>query len=200
MLTTSVVMSNLSEWWEGLNLALKIYWAIAIPFTFFFILQLFFSFVGDHDVPDDPSDLDGHDLGAGFGYHLFTVKSVIAFLTIFGWAGIASIDGGVSHWWSFGIAAVCGFAMMVIMATLLYILSKANANHTMNFNKAVGETGHVYLTIPAHRASAGQVQLKVQGVLRTLDAITDDEKDLPNGKTIVVMRVLNDNTLLVTEK
>jgi hypothetical protein len=33
-----------------------------------------------------------------------------------------------------------------------------------------------------------------------LEAITDDEKDLSTGKIIVVMRVMGDNLLLVTEK
>lgn len=192
-------MSNLSEWWEGLSLALKIYWAIAIPFTVFFGLQLILTFVGG-DLDDGTELSDDAALDGGMPFQFLTLKSMIAFFTIFGWAGIASIDSGLSHWWSIGIAGVAGLFMMFIMATFAYLLSKANVSGTMKFQKAVGETGQVYLTIPARRASQGQVQVKVQGVLRTLTAITDDENDLPNGKTIVVMRVLGDNTLLVTEK
>jgi hypothetical protein len=192
-------MSNLSEWWEGLSLALKIYWAIAIPFTVFFVLQLILTFVGG-DLDDGTELSDDAALDGGMPFQFLTLKSMIAFFTIFGWAGIASIDSGLSHWWSIGIAGVAGLFMMFIMATFAYLLSKANVSGTMKFQKAVGETGQVYLTIPARRASQGQVQVKVQGVLRTLTAITDDENDLPNGKTIVVMRVLGDNTLLVTEK
>ncbi len=192
-------MSNLSEWWEGLSLALKIYWAIAIPFTVFFVLQLILTFVGG-DLDDGTELSDDAALDGGMPFQFLTLKSMIAFFTIFGWAGIASIDSGLSHWWSIGIAGVAGLFMMFIMGTFAYLLSKANVSGTMKFQKAVGETGQVYLTIPARRASQGQVQVKVQGVLRTLTAITDDENDLPNGKTIVVMRVLGDNTLLVTEK
>jgi hypothetical protein len=38
----------------------------------------------------------------------------------------------------------------------------------------------------------------VQGVLRTLDAVTDDEKDIPTGKLIKVMKVAGNNLLVVT--
>jgi hypothetical protein len=82
----------------------------------------------------------------------------------------------------------------------MYLLSKANTDGTMKFENAIGEVGQVYLTVPANRGDVGKVQVKVQGVLRTLEAITDDEKDLSTGKIIVVMRVMGDNLLLVTEK
>lgn len=196
----SIVMSDLSEWWGGLSLALKVYWGIAIPFTVFFILQLIFTFVGGDDAPDDVELGGDAALEGGVPFQFLTLKTMIAFLTIFGWAGIASIDSGLSHWWSAVIAGIAGLIMMFVIAGLAYVLSKAHVDGTMKFEKAIGQVGHVYLTIPAHRGSVGQVQVKVQGVLRTLEAITDDDKDLPNGKTVVVMRVLNDNTLLVTEK
>lgn len=194
-------MSNLNEWWNSLSLLLKVYWAIAIPFTFFFLLQLVFSFFGADHMEGDVSDAHG-DVSADTeaGIQLFNLKTIVAFLTIFGWAGIASVDAGVSPIFSFGIAGVSGFVVMLGMAFLMYILHKASANGTMKFDKAVGETGQVYLTIPAKRKNVGQVQLKVQGVLRTLDAITDDESDIASGRTIVVRQILNDNTLLVSVK
>lgn len=193
-------MSNLSEWWGSLSLVLKVYWSIAIPFTLFFLLQLITTFFGGDDAPDDMPDSHSDVTDAGPGIQLFNLKTVVAFLTMFGWSGIASVDAGISHVWSFAIAAISGFVVMVGIALLMYALHKANANGTMKFEKAVGETGQVYLTIPAKRSNVGQVQLKVQGVLRTLDAITDDDTDLPTGRTIVVRQVLNDNTLLVSAK
>jgi hypothetical protein len=90
--------------------------------------------------------------------------------------------------------------MMFIMAGLMYMLSKATADGTMKFSKAIGNAGEVYLTIPSNRGSVGKVQVTVQGSLRTLDAITDDEQDIPTGKMITVKDVINSNILLVTAK
>jgi hypothetical protein len=193
-------MSNLSEWWGSLSLILKVYWSIAIPFTVFFLLQLVSTFFGGDDAPDDMPDSHSDVPDGGGGIQLFNLKTIVAFLTIFGWSGIASVDAGISPLLSFAIAGVSGFVVMLGIAFLMYALHKANADGTMKFAKAVGETGQVYLTIPAKRSNVGQVQLKVQGVLRTLDAITDDDTDLKTGRTIVVRQVLNDNTLLVSAK
>jgi hypothetical protein len=193
-------MSNLSEWWGSLSLILKVYWSIAIPFTVFFLLQLVSTFFGGDDAPDDMPDSHSDVPDGGGGIQLFNLKTIVAFLTIFGWSGIASVDAGISPLLSFAIAGVSGFVVMLGIAFLMYALHKANADGTMKFAKAVGETGQVYLTIPSKRSNVGQVQLKVQGVLRTLDAITDDDTDLKTGRTIVVRQVLNDNTLLVSAK
>jgi hypothetical protein len=193
-------MSNLNEWWGSLSLILKVYWSIAIPFTVFFLLQLVSTFFGGDDAPDDMPDSHSDVGDGGAGIQLFNLKTIVAFLTMFAWSGIASVEAGISPLLSFAISGVSGFVVMLGIALLMYALHKANADGTMKFAKAVGETGQVYLTIPAKRSNVGQVQLKVQGSLRTLDAITDDDTDLKTGRTIVVREVLNDNTLLVSAK
>src|SRR5690349_6857590 len=92
----SIVMSDYSAWWEGLSLSLKIYWGIAIPFTLFFLLQLIWSFIGGGDVPDDTPDAEVA-ADHGFTSQFMSIKNVITFMTIFGWAGIAAIDNGASE-------------------------------------------------------------------------------------------------------
>jgi hypothetical protein len=193
-------MGNFSDWWLGLNLSLKIYWAIAVPFTFFFVLQLVFSFFGG-DVPDDSPDADSEiDSDGGMPFQFFTLKNLIAFFTLFGWAGIAAVDSGVSQAAALIIAFAAGLLTMFVMAGIAYLLSKATADGTLKFSHAVGRAGEVYLTIPSNRGSTGKIQITVQGALRTLDAVTDDEYDIPTGKIIKVKEVVGDNLLLVTAK
>ena len=191
-------MSNFTEWWEGLSISLKIYWALAVPFSLFFILQLVWSMMGGGDVPDDTPDADiAGDTGVPFQF--LTIKNLIAFFTIFAWAGIAATDSGLSEMVALIVAFAAGLAMMLLMASLFYFMAKANADGTMRIEKAVGSVGEVYLTIRKKREAHGQVQIKVQKSLRTLDAITDDEEDIPTGKMITVKSVVN-NTLIVTAK
>jgi membrane protein implicated in regulation of membrane protease activity len=183
------------EWWDGLNAPLKVFWVLAVPFSVFFILQLFTTIFGH-----DHHDAHGHDshFEDGPGFHFFTMKNMIAFFCIFGWVGIAAMDSGVSTVLAFVFAFLGGLVVMIIMATLVYYLAKAHVDGTMKFKNAVGVGGEVYLTIPANRASVGMVQVKIQGSLRTLEAVTDDDKDIPTGKLIKVMKVVSNNLLVVT--
>lgn len=191
-------MSDYSSWWEGLSLILKIYWGLAIPFTLFFILQLIMTFVAG-DVMDDTPDAEV-DADSGVAFQFFTLKNMVAFFTIFSWTGIACIDSGLSVGVSILISTLAGLAMMAIMAALLYFISKTNVSGTLKMKNAIGLIGEVYLTLQAKRGSIGKVQIKVQGSVRTLDALTDDEDDIPSGKVITVSNIINDNILLVTAK
>jgi hypothetical protein len=191
-------MGDFSSWWDGLSLILKIYWGIAIPFTLFFILQLIMTFVAGvvmDDTPDAEVEAD-----SGIAFQFFTLKNMVAFFTIFSWTGIACIDSGLSVGVSVLISTLAGLTMMAIMATLMYFISKANVSGTLKMKSAIGLVGEVYLTLLAKRGSIGKVQIKVQGSVRTLDALTDDEEDISTGKVITVSNIINDNILLVTAK
>ena len=192
-------MTNYTEWWEGLSLALKIYWGIAIPCTLLFLLQLVLTFFGGDHVTDDTPDAEVQG-DTGIHFQFLTVKNLITFLTIFSWTGIACLDSGLSELLSFIIAFISGLLMMLLMATIFYYLSKANADGTMKISKALGSIGQVYLIIAKNRGATGQVQIKVQGSLRTLDAITDDEEDIPTGTMVTVKSIVSNNILLVTAK
>lgn len=191
-------MHDFTTWWEGLNLSLKIYWALAIPFTLFFLLQLVLSFMGG-DVPDDTPDAEV-EADTGIAFQFFTLKNLVAFFSIFGWTGIACIDSGLSEITSLIIALIAGLIMMTVMASIFYFLGKANADGTLKMKNAVGGVGEVYLTIKSKRGGIGKVQIKIQNSLRTLDAMTDDDQDIPTGKIITVKQVLNDSILVVTAK
>lgn len=191
-------MDSFNSWWEGLSIVLKIYWAVAVPFTVFFVLQLVLSFFG----ADSPDDLPDSEIEAdhGIGFQFFTLKNMVGFFTIFGWTGIATIESGMSTSTSIFIATLAGTAMMGIMAGLFYLLMKANADGTMKIEKAIGQVGEVYLTIQSKRGAIGKVQIKISGSIRTLDALTDDPQDIPTGKMVTVSNIVSSNILLVTSK
>lgn len=191
-------MESFSDWWSGLSLILKVYWAMALPFTVIFVLQLILSFLG-HESVDDVPDAEIH-ADHGIGFQFFTLKNFIGFFTIFGWTGIAMIESGTSNGMSIVVASVAGTLMMLVMAGMFYLLMKAQHDGTMKIEKAIGQTGEVYLTIQSKRGGMGKVQIKVTGALRTLDALTDDDADIQTGKIVRVSNIVNDNTLLVTSK
>ncbi len=191
-------MESFGAWWEELDTVLKIYWALAIPFTLFFILQLVLSFMG----ADSPDDLPDNEIESdhGFPFQFLTLKNLIGFFTIFSWTGIACIHGGFSNGVSLLIAALAGLCMMGIMAGLFYMIGKSGADGTMKINNAIGQTGEVYLAIQPKRIGGGKIQVKVSGSLQTLEAVTDEEHVIANGTLVRVTGVIGNSILLVTSK
>jgi hypothetical protein len=85
------------------------------------------------------------------------------------------------------------------MAALFYYLSKLISSGTLKLKNALHNIGEVYMTIGANRSTMGKVQIKVQGGLRELDALTDEEADLKQGDVITVTEV-TDNGILIVNK
>lgn len=189
---------NFTEWWESLSTLLRIYWGIAIPFTVFFLLQLLITFFWG-DIPDDGSADTDVETDDGIGFQFFTLKNLVAFFTIFSWTGIACLDSGLSNNLSIIISMISGLIMMLVMGAILYLLGKANASGTIKMKNAIGAVGEVYMEIRAKRDNIGQVQIQVQGTLRTLEAITDDKETLRPGAVITVQDIATNNILIVTK-
>ena len=87
---------------------------------------------------------------------------------------------------------------MLLMATLVYFLTKANVDGTMKFKNAIGVSGELYRTIPAGRGNVGMVQVKKRDHFEPLKPLPMTKSDIPTGKIITVMKVLNNNLLVVT--
>ena len=192
------MLLTISESWQSLALIEKIYWCIAIPFSAIFVIQIILTFFGG-DIDEIEADGDAdisieHDTGIDFQF--ITLKNLVAFFTIFGWAGIACLDGGLGIGGTVLISTISGLIMMTIMASIVYFMGKLTDSGTLNLNNAIGKTGSVYLTIPAKREGLGKVQIKVQG-LQTLDAMTDYEEDIKTGGVVDVIEILNNEILVV---
>jgi hypothetical protein len=189
---------NFSEWWESLSTIQQIYWGIAIPSTIIFLLQTILTFVGGGTDSDFSTDTEV-EMDHGIGFQFFTLKNFIAFFTIFAWTGIACLDSGFSNPVSILVSSVAGIAMMALMAAIFYYFSKLTDSGTMSLKNAVGKIGEVYLTVGASRKNIGKISVKVQGSLRELEAITDDEEDLKMGTVIEVTDLITDSLLLITK-
>jgi len=192
------MLLTITESWQSLMLIEKIYWCIAIPFSVLFVIQIILTFFGgDIDEIEADGDSDVSIEGdTGIDFQFITLKNLVAFFTIFGWAGIACLDGGLGVGKSVIISSVSGFIMMSIMASIVYFMGKLTDNGTLNMNNAIGKVGSVYLPIPAKRNGFGKVQIKVQG-LQTLDAMTDYEEEIKTGAVVEVIEILNNEILVV---
>lgn len=195
-----MMLLDLSSWWAALLLPEKVYWIIAIPSTILLIIQVVMTLAGgDADEMDGDIDTGDGDMDGGAGWQFFTYKNVLGFFTLFGWTGLGFLQMGLGVLIAGFFAFIAGSMMMSLMAALFYYISKLHQSGTMIIENAIGHTGEVYLRVPANRSGHGQIQVEVQGTLRTMDAITDDEKELPTGSIAQVLEIVNNQILLVTQ-
>jgi membrane protein implicated in regulation of membrane protease activity len=191
---------NISSFWESLSALQKVHWIIALPATIIFIILLILTLSGS----------DSHDVDAGHdhdfisdhtdGMHIFSVKSILAFLMFYGWTGLAAFQYGIVSWLFVTLISLgIGLLMMLFTAWLFFMMMKLQSSGTLDVKNAIGQTGEVYLTIPAKKKGTGQVQLIIQGSYRTLDAVTEEPDDIKTGAFIEVVDVIND-TLVVRKK
>lgn len=195
-----MILLILGNWFGGLTGTEQIFWGISIVFSILFLIQFVLSLVGldfDTDVDVDIStDVEGGDFSIDPGFTLFSVRSIIAFFTFFGWAGVLTLNSGGSTLMAVIAASISGFAAMSIVGYMLYLASKLTESATVDMGNALYQNGEVYLSIPERKSGQGKIHINIQGSLRELEAITEGEA-LPNGAKIRVVEILDDNLLLV---
>jgi len=197
-----MLINSILPVWSELGIFEQIFWVIAIPSTVIFLALLGMTiFGGDVSDSDVDTNIDTHIAdGDSIPFQFLSLKNIVAFFAVFSWSGIGFINAGLAAWLVILLALICGFLMMLLMATLFYLMSKLAEHGTLKMNNAVGKLGEVYLVIPAGRSGMGKVQLNVQGSLRTLDAITDDLEKIPTSSIIQVLDVIDDQILLVKKQ
>ena len=210
------------EWWNSLEPAMKVLWAVTLSASLVFVIQTVMTFLGaagdsdfdintdfDTDVPGDVADgsadvgadvTAGHDVAhAGSGMNLLTFRNLVNFLLGFGWTAILLQDGVPSVSLRLLIAIVVGIALVALVMLLFKWLTGMQESGNINvFKSAVDCQGTVYLTVPAERSGEGKVQITINNAVREYSAVTDGDA-IRTGAQIKVTEVLDAETLLVEE-
>ena len=198
----------MTEWWASLTLAQQIFHVIAISTTLVLVVQLILSLVGlsGHDVDVDHGAVDApHDVSADHpadaahstGLGILSVRTVMAFFVGFGWGGVVTLRSGLSLPVAIVVAFVIGSGFLFIVFYIMKSIFKLSESGNIQLKNAVGQTGTVYIAIPGGNKGKGQIQVKVQGRLRELEAVTDGQEDLPTGTTVSVVKVIGESTMVV---
>ena len=186
----------MEDFLAGMTTLEQTYWIIALIGSAIFIVIFILTFIGgDADMEADATEFEADDGGVGFQF--FTFKNVIAFFTIFGWTGVVCINNDMSTLATIVISTIAGLAMMVLTTMLFFWMHKMAQSGTLKIKNAIGVIGEVYLPIGAQRSKIGKVQINVQGSLRELDAITDEEHELKTNSMVKVVKIVSSEILLV---
>ena len=212
-------------WFESLTNIEQVFAAFAIPATVLMLIQTVLLLIGlgssgEADVPSDTSGIgDGFDVDADgadadfdggsmdsledpsqSGLRLFTVRGVVAFFAVFGWAGLAISRGGGSNGLSITISIIAGFAALIALAFMLRGILRLQESGNIDERGAIGCSGSVYLKIPPARTGKGKITVLLQSRLVEFDAVTDDADGIPTGHEITVVDVSGRSTMVVETK
>jgi len=134
---------------------------------------------------------------------VFTIRGIVAFFALGGWAGLAALSGGINAFWSVQIAVFAGVSALLLASFVIRLALRMQESGNINLKNTLEHTAEVYIRIPPARSDKGKVTMLVQERFVEVDAITDcAEELLPLSKVEVValagvdclvVRPVNDN-------
>jgi membrane protein implicated in regulation of membrane protease activity len=188
-----------------------IYWGSTIIGGTFFVLRTIMLLIGsgidqanidahfdsdiqlDHDFDIDP-DVDSV-VDSDFSFKLLSMQGLTAFFMMFGLVGLALIKANLPVALTVAGGVFAGLSAVWIISLIFSQMKRLQSDGTIKIQNAIGQSGSVYLVIPAE--GIGQVQITIQGALKIYDARSSDEQTIKTGEKIRVTEIINNNTLVV---
>ena len=182
------------DYWLHLTPTMKMFVGIgAVSSTVLTLQMVLAMFGGDMDG----LDVDIPDAGEGGASGILSIRTIGAFFTGFGWSGAAMLQAGYGTGAATFVGIVVGSIFMALIFYLMTYLHSLRQEGTINYANAVGKIGSVYLPVPPHRKGIGQIEVLVQGRLKIVQAITDNDKKIGNRVAVRVTELVDTQTILV---
>ena len=212
------------QWWSDLTAVNQVFYAAAAFFSLIFLWQFISSLVGlsggeadlevdadmDVDVDGGDMDIDGgdglevddieaHSLEAAAestaAFKVLTLRAILAFFTLFFWAGAMYLNMGKSLSRALLYATAWGVAAWLIVAHVVNWMRRLAESGTARLVSCVGTNGSVYLDVPA--GGQGEVRLLVSGRVSMVKARAVGGVELKSGTAVRVVRVVDPTSVEV---
>jgi len=204
-------MEWFSIWWNDIGLVGQIMACSAIPMTVVMLLQLVLMIIGvgfgseaDADIDDGSIDSSAETTPPDAGKYgnpavlkIFTIRGIVAFFALGGWAGLAALSAGLHPLWAIQISLFIGVCALLLAAIIIRLALKMQTSGNLNLSNAVSQTAEVYIRIPSGRSDMGKVTMLLQERFVELDAVTDFDSDLMPSSKVEVLEVINGDCLVV---
>ena len=193
-------------WWTDLSVLNQAFYVLAAFFSAFFVWQLLAALFGlggsdagidgDADLGDAGPELnDGPGDGTVAAFRLLSIRSLIAFGMLFGWAGALYLERGLDVRTAVFYAFVWGSAGMGVVAYFFHNVRKLTETGNANLDTCVGTSGEVYLDIP--QCGNGQVRVMESGAVAYVSARGKNGMSISAKTPVRVLRVVDTTTLEV---
>jgi hypothetical protein len=202
----------MEAWWQSLTMLNKAFAIASLVFSVLFLWQAIAAILGfDTDSHADfghadvgHPDMSGaehdvhqsdHHAVSGAAFSLVSLRSVIAFCTLFSWAGNLYLATGTSIPLALLFSFLWGMAAMVSVSYLLHWLLRMQEIGDSSVASALGEEGTVYIAIPS--GGTGKIRVLVRGIVSFVHAQGREGGAIPVGAKVRVVSMVNPNTVEV---
>ena len=166
--------------------------------TAFFLFFMAMMMLGDilGGVFDSVFDTD-FTMDSDLSFELFSIQGLAAAIMMFGYVGMFTLTATETEVYAVIAGGVAATVSMYGVGMMLKGINNLQADGTMKHEDAIGERGQVYSRIRANES--GEVQVAVDGTLRTLTARAKDKSlHIDTGEFIKVLDVIG-STLIVEQ-
>ncbi|MFT4514333.1 MAG: hypothetical protein ACI89X_000181 [Planctomycetota bacterium] len=154
----------------------------------FLILQVLLMLIsgGESDFDGDASpELDVGEIDASYVLFQLSLKTVIAFVTFFGIAGMACTKGDVSTSATLAVALAAGLGAFMMIGYCMQAMMALQSRGNINMMDAKGQSAKVDLRIPENHTGSGKIIVIVGGRMLNKKAVTKGDA-IPTGAEVVV--------------
>ncbi len=164
----------------------------------FFIIMMILMLVGDvlGGVVDTAFDTD-FTMDSDLSFELFSLQGLAAAIMMFGCVGMYTIKSTDTEVYAVIAGGVASGVSMYAVSKMMQGISKLQVDGTMQIKDAIGERGQVYSRIRPNES--GEIQVVVNGTMRTLAAKAKDKTLLISTGTFIKVVDVIGSTLIVEE-
>ena len=188
------------DWWNSLPFEQMVYYAIGIIALVMVTIHLLLALVGfGGDGADAGFDPEIGDVDHGGGIGFLSSQTIAAFFTAFGWVGVAASKQGLNSLFVVALAMTGGVISMLAMYYILRSMLRLQSKGNLNYENAVGQEAVVYVTIPGSDKDGGQIEITIQGRMRTAPARSIAPGELKSGQRVRVTGMLGPTSYIVED-
>lgn len=151
--------------------------------------------VGHVDTDVGQVDVDHSDASDAF-FKVLSVRTLVAFVTFFGLAGMAAKESSMQPSATLLVALGAGTLALFVVAYLMAGLAHLQSEGNVDLRNAVGKRAHVYLRVPGGGEGRGKVVVEVQGRRIECGAITHGA-EIPTGAEVKIVALPTPGTVEV---
>jgi membrane protein implicated in regulation of membrane protease activity len=162
----------------------------------FFIVMMALMLIGDilGGAVDSAFDTD-FSMDTDLSFELFSLQGIAAAIMMFGLMGLFTLSATGMELLAVLSGGFAAGGSLYMVRVMMQGITNLQADGTMKYSDAIGQKGQVYSRVRENKT--GEVQVSVDGTLRTLEARAKDKTLLiPSGELIRVIDVIG-STLIV---
>ncbi len=182
---------------DALDPLLQTFWYIAIPTTLIFTVQAVMTFLGVDSSDGLQADFDGDLDGGDATFQLFSLRNLINFLLGFSWSGISFFNTINNSTILIAVAALIGCLFVFLFFIIIKQVQKLEEDNSFKIENTLNKSAEVYLTIPENKLGKGKIMISINGAFHELEAMTEHPEKITSGSTVKVVKIENNNLIIV---